>query len=1450
MRSPQGRLLTHDNLINIFQACYRIGHYQTEKGRETSELLTQASRRAMADLVSGIFSRVESMKSSNLPVSGRVTPSALHMGSRLMVSPPASVNGDEAKTAQRTTDVVAASVKVDNNGAKVILKVEGTEAEALLGEIVEGKKTGTDPTFASAAEINSAVNVKKEEEVTTNTTSPDVPSVPSHHEIVSLLPPAPVRALTPFEMTTQESDYGGDGGYGIESLCEVLSFVISFVAAPPSRQHAGLPAHGLDLVLAALHAGGAAIAAHEPLIALLRQDLVKALFSAAKGASLACLSGICQVALALYVYLNRHLLLQLEALLSLLLLPMAEGRGTSGSVEAQQVALEGVLDFCSQPAFVKDMYLNLDCRIERSNVFEQICTLLSKAAFPVNGPVSAVHVLSLDGIMAILASLGADCENLTSLEDEEEEKDVRFVSGKAAGAGENAAAATAATVTASKEPEGFLDIWTPLAQGIAPSAILQDEPGATAAEIARAEKLLKGRLTSVAEHFNRDAKKGFQLCQSLHLLPSTLDPGSVARFLRCCPGLAKPCIGEVLGERDSFYDQVRDAFSETFDFSGLEFDTALRLFMDAFRPPGEGQKIDRIMQTFGKRYYEQNSNGGLKSADAAYVLAFSVIMLNTDLHNTQNKKKMSLKDFSRINDNTNDGAPMPKELLQHIYTAISADELKISSECAPEELPAQLVFWQRMAHDAQRPRGQMILGAQSNAGIERDMFALIWGPTLAAVSVILDGSSDPGIARRAMDGLLVAARLATHHRLPDVGDQLLGTLTKYTAAALSADVPKPALVFGQSVKGRAAVEATFGIANRYGDNLRGGWRYVLECIVRLHKLGLLPAAAIAADGEDLDDAHRRLPTPNLSASKRASSSLFSRAINSLISIEGSEGAGGEEVTAREEAYMAAALASADVCRVDDLIADSKFLTAESLVELVKATMWAGGNVVAAAITGEGSDTAELALEILITLALRNRDRITLIWPLVHEYIAACLSAESAEQVTPLVERAVAGLFRVCQRLLPYKENTAEMLLASLQLVVGLPQGAAWSLAEGIATDVLGLVKSSGPYIHTEADWRTIAALIRLTSARPEAVPAAFEALSMACRDPGALSSESYMPLLETCLQLIDRYKRSHPEAAVRFLDCADALFVWLPAQKTDSASSSLVAAVHGATSVTNDNSSTTAVSMSDEALVDLWLTSVGVMARGLCREDVKQLRDTSITALHRTLIASAPLNLPAELWVQTTKELLIPLVSDLAKLAASPKAVKARPGLEKSVCLAVNMLTKVLLQYIPLMAPDKDFYALWNDALTALQACMDIKQEAVMESVPENVKNLLMVLANSGVLVPGWIANNCDGAERRSLWDLTWNKAGGISSGLNPGMLNAAGILSGGGKDMAEPAVVAPVVPVATDTAAAASAPVENGTVAPQPVALAATDPAPGPAVVEEQPAVEEEEAPPACKQS
>ena len=78
-----------------------------------------------------------------------------------------------------------------------------------------------------------------------------------------------------------------------------------------------------------------------------------------------------------------------------------------GEIGSPQVfaTMQGLLDFCSQPGFIRDIYTNLDCCIERSNMFEAISALLSKTAFPVNCSLGAVHLLSMEGLFSILSAL-------------------------------------------------------------------------------------------------------------------------------------------------------------------------------------------------------------------------------------------------------------------------------------------------------------------------------------------------------------------------------------------------------------------------------------------------------------------------------------------------------------------------------------------------------------------------------------------------------------------------------------------------------------------------------------------------------------------------------------------------------------------------------------------------------------------------------------------------------------------------------------------------------------------------------------------------------------------------------------------------------------------------------------------------------------------------------------
>ena len=77
---------------------------------------------------------------------------------------------------------------------------------------------------------------------------------------------------------------------------------------------------------------------------------------------------------------------------------------------------------------------------------------------------------------------------------------------------------------------------------------------------------------------------------------------------------------------------VTPSYLRLFDFSNSTFDVALRAFLSEFRMPGEGQVVDRFMNRFSAAFCEQHE-GIFADPDAAYVLSYSMMMLNTTLHN-------------------------------------------------------------------------------------------------------------------------------------------------------------------------------------------------------------------------------------------------------------------------------------------------------------------------------------------------------------------------------------------------------------------------------------------------------------------------------------------------------------------------------------------------------------------------------------------------------------------------------------------------------------------------------------------------------------------------------------------------------------------------------------------------------------------------------------------------
>lgn len=163
-----------------------------------------------------------------------------------------------------------------------------------------------------------------------------------------------------------------------------------------------------------------------------------------------------------------------------------------------------------------------------------------------------------------------------------------------------------------------------------------------------------------------------------HGLVDDNNVASIARFLHTASGIDKKALGAFLGEPDSRSMLMMHAFIDAIDFTEIaDFVKALRLLLSIFHLPGEAQKIDRIMEKFADRYCECNPTI-FSNADTAYTLAYSIIMLNTDLHSTQVKVKMTKDSFIKNNSNIHT-SEITDDILSKIYDDILNEEIVLDN---------------------------------------------------------------------------------------------------------------------------------------------------------------------------------------------------------------------------------------------------------------------------------------------------------------------------------------------------------------------------------------------------------------------------------------------------------------------------------------------------------------------------------------------------------------------------------------------------------------------------------------------------------------------------------------------------------------------------------------------------------------------------------------------------
>lgn len=1106
--------------------------------------------------------------------------------------------------------------------------------------------------------------------------------------------------------------------YGIPCIVEIFQFLCSLlnvmeiesgVRSNPIAYDEDVPLFALGLINTAIELAGASFGDHAKLLALVQEELFCNLMQFGLSMSPLILSTVCSIVLNLYHHLRTKLKLQLEAFFSRVLLKIA-GSKHGSSYQQQEVAMEAIVDFCRQPCFMAEMYANFDCDISCSNVFEDLANLLSKSAFPVNSPLSASNSLALDGLIAMIEGMSERIGHESS-----------------------------APERCPIQPEEYIPFWMLTCDNYS-------EPNYWIPFVHK-KKQIKKKLMIGADHFNLDPKKGLEFLKGVNLLPDTRDANSVACFFRYTTGLNKTLVGEFLGGHDEFCIQVLKEFAQSFDFQGMNLDTALRIFLETFRLPGESQKIQRVLEAFAERYYEQSPDI-LVNKDAVFVLSYSLIILNTDQHNSQVKKKMTEEDFLRNNRKINGGNDLPREFLSQLYLSICENEIRMIPEQAAAASVMSRSHWISLVHRAKQSVPYIL--CDSGPHLDYDMFGILSGPTIAAISVVLDHAERDNVLHTCIEGYLTMAKISASYNFVDSLDDLVVSLCRFTNLLIpSLNNEEFILAFGDDAKARMATVAVFTIANRYGDQIRSGWKNILDCILSLNKLGLLPARLASDAVDDLEvgsdqnlvrppSSSPTISTPSPVAPSRKSSGLMGR-FTQLLYLDTEEPE--SYPTQEQAASRQCSLQTIQDSHIDSIFAESKFLQAESLSQLVQALLLAAGRPRKANNSTEDEVTAVFCLELLVAITLNNRDRIMLLWHGVYEHIASVV--QSTVMPCALVEKAVFGLLRICQRLLPYKENLTDELLKSLQLILKLDARVADAYCEQITQEVMHIVKANAMQIRSHMGWRTIISLLSITARHPEASEVGFETLSFIMFEGAHLSPANYVLCLTAARQFAES-RVGNVDQSVRSLDLMagslDCLVRWFYKTKE--------AVVEEA-----------ALKMAQD-IWEMWLRLMQGL-RKVCVDQREEVRNHAILILQRCLTGAEVMHIPSGLWLQCFDIVIFTLLDDLVEIAQQHSAKDYR-NMEGTLVLSLKLLSKAFLQSLHDVSQLASFSQLWLRVLSCMERYMKVKfrgkrSEKIHELVPELLKNTLLVMKSSGLLVP---------SEEDNFWQLTWSNVKNLAPSL------------------------------------------------------------------------------------
>lgn len=226
--------------------------------------------------------------------------------------------------------------------------------------------------------------------------------------------------------------------------------------------------------------------------------------------------------------------------------------------ECVGIVISSLTDLMSDPAFIPAIYMSFDCDPSKPDIVTPLVDLLCHTShFSLNGMSTqnqALADLSAMSLRCLFKFIGTLNKRIDSIDGDDSKSEV----------------------------------------------------GRSFSHHFRISKQAKAILAEGCKLFEVKPSKGVGFLQDRGVLERPLSSHAAARFLRVCTSLPKDIVGSFLGElgKDSPTHEVDEkqmhadillSYVRSFEFNGQPLLYCMRIFLSAFRLPGEAQQIDRIL---------------------------------------------------------------------------------------------------------------------------------------------------------------------------------------------------------------------------------------------------------------------------------------------------------------------------------------------------------------------------------------------------------------------------------------------------------------------------------------------------------------------------------------------------------------------------------------------------------------------------------------------------------------------------------------------------------------------------------------------------------------------------------------------------------------------------------------------------------------------------------------